>query len=64
MTYKAELAFFQYRERMHLSYAEASQEPWEEVQRALFIWSKQDERDKLEADRQAMSTNARSQQQP
>ena len=36
---------------MGMTYAEYLQEPDEEVQRALYIWSLQSERDKLESKR-------------
>jgi hypothetical protein len=37
-----------YRERMHMSYAEALEEPNEAIETALVIWSLQDAHVKLE----------------
>jgi hypothetical protein len=48
-----ELTFFRYRERFHLSYAEAAAEPWAEIERAVYIWSLDKRRDKVESARQA-----------
>ncbi len=41
--------FHRYRERMHLSYKEATQEPLEAIELAFLIWSNEDKRDKLKA---------------
>lgn len=49
-----EIQFFRYRERMHLSYVDAINEPLEEVNRAILIWSLDAERDKLESERRKM----------
>lgn len=40
--------FHRYRERMHLSYADALQEPSEAVERAFVIWSLESARAKLD----------------
>jgi len=38
-------------ERFHLSYREALDTPWSEIERAIFIWSLDSERGKLEEER-------------
>jgi hypothetical protein len=43
--------FHRYRERMHLTVEQAAQEPNEEIQRSLIIWSNDRKRDKLKAAR-------------
>jgi hypothetical protein len=43
---------FRYMERMHLSYAQALNTPWSEINRAFYIWSLDSERAKLETERQ------------
>lgn len=53
-----ELALFRYRERFGLSYNEAMNEPAEEIERALLIWSLDAQRDKLESERQKMRSSA------
>lgn len=47
-----EVAFFRYREKFHLSYEEAMNEPQEEIERAILIWQLDNERVKLEKERQ------------
>jgi hypothetical protein len=47
-----EVAFFRYREHFHLSFNEAMDEPIEEIERAILIWSLDDKRVKLESERQ------------
>lgn len=42
-----------YMERLHLSYREAAIEtPWAEIERAFYLWSLDNDRDKLETERQ------------
>jgi hypothetical protein len=50
---------FRYQERMHITYQEVCATPWEQIERAFFIWSLDSRRDKLEADRQAHKAAAR-----
>lgn len=47
-----DIAVFRYMERLHLSYQQALETPWAEIERALFIWSLDGDRDKLEVERQ------------
>jgi hypothetical protein len=47
-----EVAFFRYREHFHLSFMDAIEEPVEEIERAILIWSLDDKRGKLESERQ------------
>jgi hypothetical protein len=42
---------FRYQERMKISYKEAATTPWQEIQRAFYIWSLDYDRDKLETER-------------
>lgn len=46
---------FRYREHFHLSYQQLLDEPIEEIERAMIIWSMDSKRDKLESERQAQN---------
>jgi hypothetical protein len=52
----SEVNFHKYRQRMHLSYADAMEEPNEVVELAFLIWALEHERDKLEAERQRIKS--------
>lgn len=47
---------FRYMEGMHLSYRQAIETPWAEIERAFYIWSLDTERVKLE-ERKAAPVN-------
>lgn len=45
------LKLFTYMERMHLSYQQAVETPWPEIEYAFVVWSIQAARDKLGQER-------------
>lgn len=49
MDVQRDIALFHYRERLHLSYQQAMDEPNEEIERAFTIWNLEAYRDKLKA---------------
>lgn len=42
-------------ERLHLSYGQALETPWREIERAMLVWSMDRERDNLDRERQKTS---------
>jgi hypothetical protein len=47
-----ELMLYRYQEHFHLSYQQAIETPWAEIERAHFVWSLEAKRVKLEEKRQ------------
>ncbi|SIS11310.1 hypothetical protein [Williamsia sterculiae] len=48
-----DIMLVRYADKRGISYNEAAADPFQEIERAFFVWSLDAERDKLNADRQA-----------